>query len=256
VNKKRKSAAVLQVELAARFPWVLQGASRPAKETASTGLPAVDALTCGLPRGSLIEIYGSPCSGKTSLMLKMLAAAMTRGETCALVDASDAFDPESGHAAGVDLEHLLWVRCARFEQAFRTAEWLLVGGGFGFLALDLSQVPPTQLQHVPLNVWFRLRRAVEHTPTVLVVLEPRPFAGPSASLVMEIRTESSRWSSPQTLAGPTHAKLFSEKCISTELVRSRGGENSGRRFLTTRERSCRPRCSLRLVTTPALTPLS
>ncbi len=179
-------------------------------------------------------------------MVKMLAAAMARGETCGLVDASDAFDPASGYAAGVDLERLLWVRCNRFEQAFRAAEWLLVGGGFGLLALDLSPVPPTQLQRVPLNVWFRLRRAVEHTPTVLVVLEPQPFAGPCASLVMEIRTESSRWSSAQSSEGPSHASLFSEKCISTELVRSRGGENNGRRGLTTREHSGHSRCSVRL----------
>lgn len=243
VNKKRKSVVALEADLAEQFPWVVHGTPRPARETASTGLAEVDALTCGLPRGSLIEIYGEPCSGRMSLMVKMLAAAMDRGETCALVDASDAFDPESGHAAGVDLERLLWVRCARFDQAFRAAEWLLLGGGIGLLALDLSQVPPTQLQYVPLNVWFRLRRAVEKTPTVLVVLERRALAGTAASLVMEVRAESSGWSRPQSTLGPAHANLFSEKCISTELVRSRGGQTSGNRF----HESPRPhRCRVRL----------
>lgn len=223
VNKKRKSvpAEALRADLAARFPWVLQGAARPAVETASTGLPAMDALTCGLPRGSLVEIFGEPCSGRTSLMVKMLAAAIERGETCALVDASDAFDPESAHAAGVDLDRLLWVRCARFDQAFRTAEWLVLGGGIGLLALDLGQIPPTGLQHVPPRVWFRLRRAVEHTPTVLVVLEQRPFAGPAASLVLEVHAESSGWSQTQGLLGQAHANLLEEKCVRAELVRSR-----------------------------------
>jgi hypothetical protein len=224
VNKKRKSARemanALRAALAARFPWVTQGASRP-KETASTGVPEVDALTCGLPRGSLIEICGERCSGRTSLMVKMLAAAMERGEACALVDASDAFDPESGYAAGVDLARLLWVRCARFDQAFRSAEWLLCGGGFGLLALDLSQVPPAQLQHVPLNVWFRLRRAVEHTPTVLVVLEQRALAGPSSSLVMEVEAEGAGWETIPSRPGPPHAHLFSEKRVSAEVVRCR-----------------------------------
>ena len=248
MKEKRKSVtvAVLEAELAERFPWVLQGASRPAKETASTGVPAVDALTCGLPRGSLIEIYGQPCSGRTSLMVKMLAAAIGRGETCALVDASDAFDPESGHAAGLDLDRLLWVRCARFDQAFRAAEWLLLGGGIGLLALDLSQAPPVQLQHVPLNVWFRLRRAVEHTPTVLAVLEQRPLAGTAASLVMEVHAESSGWSRARNIEGPAHANLFAEKCISTELVRSRGGQISGNGFTSTREGLHPHRCRVRL----------
>jgi hypothetical protein len=246
VKKKRKSLAALQSELAAQFPWVLQGVSRPAPETTSTGWAVVDALTCGLPRGSLVEVYGERCSGRTSLMVKMLATAIGRGETCVLVDASDAFDPESGQAAGVDLERLLWVRCARFDQAFRVAEWLLLGGGIGLLVLDLSQILPTELQHVPPSVWFRLRRAVEHTSTVLVVLEQRPFAGPSASLVLEVRAEGSRWSRTQNAPAPAHANLFSEKCISTEVVRSRGGENSGNRLLTWRERVGSRRCSIRL----------
>jgi hypothetical protein len=224
VKKKRKSPAAtadaLRAQLAARFPWVALGAS-PSPSTASSGLPAVDALTGGLPRGRLIEICGQRCSGRTSLMLKMLAAAMGRGEACALVDASDAFDPESGCAAGVDLERLLWVRCARFEQAFRSAEWLLCGGGFGLLALDLSQVPPAQLQHVPLNVWFRLRRAVEHTPTVLVVLEQRALAGSSSSFVMEVEAAGAGWSTAQSRLGPAHAHLLSEKHMSAEVVRRR-----------------------------------
>jgi len=248
VKEKRNfvTTAALQADLATRFPWVVQGVSRPAEETASTGLAAVDTLTCGLPRGSLIEIYGEPCSGRTSLMVKTLGVAIGRGETCALVDASDAFDPESGAAAGVELDRLLWVRCARFDQAFRAAEWLLLGGGIGLLVLDLSQVPPTQLQHVPLNVWFRLRHAVEHTPTVLVILEQRPLAGTAASLVMEVHAESSGWSRAQGIEGPTHANLFSEKCISTELVRSRGGQTAGNRFLGTHERPGVPRCRVRL----------
>ena len=224
MNKKRKSVAALEAALAARFPWVLQGTSRPAaaRESALTGLAAVDELTCGLPRGSLIEMYGEPCSGRTSLMMKTLATAIGRGEACALVDASDAFDPQSAQAAGVDLDRLLWVRCGRFEQAFRAAEWLLTGGGFGLLVLDLSQIRPTQLQHVPLNIWFRLRRAVEYTPTVLLVLEERPFAGAAASLVMAVHAEGSRWSSAQNTGGPAHTHLFSEKCVSTEVVRHRG----------------------------------
>jgi hypothetical protein len=45
------------------------------------------------------------------LLLAALAAATRRGEYCAVVDASDALDPQSAAAAGVDLERLLWVRC-------------------------------------------------------------------------------------------------------------------------------------------------
>ena len=51
-------------------------------------------------------------SGRTTLLLAALAAATRRGEFCAVVDASDALDPQSAAAAGVELDRLLWVRCS------------------------------------------------------------------------------------------------------------------------------------------------
>ena len=84
---------------------------RPTPEMASSGIPALDALTGGLPRGCLTELCGPASSGRTTVLLATLAAAARRGEYCALIDASDALDPHSVAAAGVDLDHLLWVRC-------------------------------------------------------------------------------------------------------------------------------------------------
>lgn len=84
---------------------------RPAPEMVTSGIPALDALTGGLPRGCLTEIYGPASSGRTSVMLAALASATRRGEYCAVIDASDAFDPHSLAATGMDLDRLLWVRC-------------------------------------------------------------------------------------------------------------------------------------------------
>ncbi len=84
---------------------------RPAPEMVSIGIPQLDALTGGLPRGCLTEICGPASSGRTTVLLAALAAATRRGEYCALIDASDALDPQSVAAAGVDLDRLLWVRC-------------------------------------------------------------------------------------------------------------------------------------------------
>jgi recombination protein RecA len=84
---------------------------RPAPEMVSSGISAIDALTGGLPRGCLTEICGPASSGRTTLLLAALAAATRRGEFCVVVDASDALDPQSAAAAGVELDHLLWVRC-------------------------------------------------------------------------------------------------------------------------------------------------
>ncbi|HXJ88568.1 MAG TPA: hypothetical protein VMS18_17235 [Candidatus Binatia bacterium] len=84
---------------------------RPAPEMATSGIPALDALIGGLPRGCLTEIFGSASSGRTSIMLAALASATCRGEYCAVIDAGDSLDPHSLAVAGIDLDRLLWVRC-------------------------------------------------------------------------------------------------------------------------------------------------
>src|ERR1700733_11335046 len=66
---------------------------RPAPEMVSSGIPAIDTLTGGLPRGCLTEICGSASFGRTTLLLSALAAAPRREEFCVVIDASDALDP-------------------------------------------------------------------------------------------------------------------------------------------------------------------
>src|SRR5215467_11155218 len=84
---------------------------RPTAEMVSSGLPALDALMGGLPRGCLTEICGPASSGRTSVMLAALGSATRRDEYCAVIDASNSLDPHSADAAGIDLDRLLWVRC-------------------------------------------------------------------------------------------------------------------------------------------------
>jgi hypothetical protein len=94
----------------------------------------------------------------------------------------------------VELRQLLWVRCRGLEQSLRAADLVIQGGGFGFIALDLSDVAPETVRHVPLNAWFRFRRAVEDTSTVLLVLEQESNAKTCASLVLRMSMKGAKWS--------------------------------------------------------------
>ena len=77
----------------------------------STGLSALDAhLRNGVPRGQLSEIVGPRSSGRTTLLLQLLASATREGELVALVDTFDRLDVASLVAAGADLSRVLWVR--------------------------------------------------------------------------------------------------------------------------------------------------
>jgi len=163
--------------------------------TCPTGVAEVDAMAGGLPRGCLTEVYGPASAGRTSLMLAALAQATGNAEVCALVDASDAFDPISAAAAGVALARLLWVRCGgRAEHALKAADLLVEGGGFGMVVMDLADTTVETARRISMTSWFRLRRAVEHTPTVLLVLEQQPLAKTCASLTLEMRREKAAWS--------------------------------------------------------------
>ena len=96
-----------------RIPRALTPPQRSAPELMPTGIASVDALTGGVPSGCLTEICGPSSSGRTSVLMALIAQCMRRNEICALVDASDAFDPQSAASAGVNLERLLWVRCGK-----------------------------------------------------------------------------------------------------------------------------------------------
>ena len=194
--------ARVESALGERLSSTLLLREKAAPLTVSTGVPALDALTGGLPRGGLSEITGPASSGRTGVMLAALAVATRREEACALVDASDSFDPASATVAGVDLDRLLWVRCSetsssqqakhrsafgRLEQVLKVTDLLLQGGGFGMVVLDLGDIPVASARRVPLTSWFRFRRAVEPTATVLLVIEREPCAKTCASLVVRLQ---------------------------------------------------------------------
>jgi recombination protein RecA len=208
------AALRLQVEtaLAGRIAAPFTYRDRKLVEMVSAGIPEIDALTGGLPRGSLTEICGPPCSGRTSLLISALASRTAHAEVCALVDGRDAFNPHAAATAGVKLDHLLWVRCHSIDQALRSTDLLLQGGGFGMIAVDLTDIPPATVRYVPLNSWFRFRRAVEDTPTILVLLEQEANAKTCASLVLQLGAEKARWSAAIDNSS-TDFRAFPSACL-------------------------------------------
>jgi recombination protein RecA len=192
----------------------------------STGVPEMDARIGGLPRGALTEICGPPCSGRTSMLLSALAARTSNSEVCALVDARDSFDPATASASGVQLDRLLWVRCQNVDQSLRATDLLIQSGGFGMVAVDLSDVSARLARQVPLHVWFRFRRAVEDTSTILLLLEQETNAKTCASLVLRLQSGPTQWSETQSGASSdaahcSHTLLLHGFDVRTEVVRSR-----------------------------------
>ena len=244
--------ATVEARLAPRFPNALRFQAPAPSERVLTGVAELDRLTGGVPRGAVTEFFSRPLdvfsprpvvnsvgrsgftfknnldaaplsSGCTSVMLSALAeATATRQESCVLVDASDAFDPASAEAAGVDLARLLWVRCSgtkfsNLEQVLKTTDLILQAGGFGMVIVDMNDVPPSVARRVPLATWFRFRRAVENTNTALLVFEQEPYAKSCASLAISVQQSAVSF---QQSAKPSHARLLREMELGMEVARS------------------------------------
>jgi len=213
------AALRLQIEasLATRFPAALSPMPRSFRETAASGIAAIDTLLGGgLPVGAISELVGPECSGRTTLANSFLAHCTTQGQVCAWVDASNALDPESLAASGVTLSRLLWVRCTgaplatgrrtqkiwtHLDQALRSTDLLLQVGGFAALVLDLGGVDPSQGMKIPLATWFRFRQAADRTRCSLLVLGRASYAQSSAAVVLDCATLRAEVTSRTVLDG-------------------------------------------------------
>jgi hypothetical protein len=151
----------------------------------ATGIAALDALLGGgFPRGRVSEITGPLSSGRTALAFALVAAATRGGEIVAIVDGSDAFDPASAAAAGIDLARVLWARPPRPREALRCAERLLEARGFGVVVLD--QDAPIDAR-AGASIWLRMSRSATASGTALVLLASSTRAGAFAALSLEAR---------------------------------------------------------------------
>jgi recombination protein RecA len=220
------SRATIQAQVESRIPGALTIYARAEPETIPTGLPALDRQIRGIPLGALTEIFASPetSSGKTTLLLSLLAQATGREQFCALIDAGDCFDPQSAVAAGVCLSRLLWVRCGNghrlkpVEQAFKAADILTQNGGFGVIAVDVGNVDERMMRKVPLTTWFRFSRVVEKMPLALVFLTPLAVAQSCAALTLHLGCKEPRWSGEGSVS---HGRLLSTLEFDLEIGRTR-----------------------------------
>jgi hypothetical protein len=112
------------------------------------------------------------------------------------------------------------------EQALRVTDLLLQSGGFGLVAIDLGDVTHSAARRMPLASWFRFQRAVESTPTVLLVVAQEPCAQTCASLLIRLQSGKklsalSYQLSVKSDIRPAHAQLLDGLHIEGELLRSR-----------------------------------
>ncbi len=102
----------------------------------------------GIPRGRIVEIYGSESSGKTTLTLHMIAEAQKQGGIAGFIDAEHALDPEYAKNIGVDVENLYISQPDSGEQALEIAETMVRSGALDIVVIDsvAALVPKDEIE--------------------------------------------------------------------------------------------------------------
>jgi recombination protein RecA len=102
----------------------------------------------GLPRGRIVEIFGPESSGKTTLMLHVIANAQKAGGLAAFIDAEHALDPAYAKKLGVNLDDLLVSQPDSGEEALTICETLARSNALDVIVIDsvAALVPKAELE--------------------------------------------------------------------------------------------------------------
>jgi recombination protein RecA len=90
----------------------------------------------GVPRGRIVEVFGPESSGKTTLVLHIIASAQKAGGLAAFIDAEHALDPVYAGQLGVDVNNLLVSQPDTGEQALEITDMLVRSGALDLVAID------------------------------------------------------------------------------------------------------------------------
>jgi hypothetical protein len=185
----------------------------------------------GLPAGQLSEVVGPASSGRTSLVWQWMAAATRRGDTVALIDTFDRFDPASAVACGIVLDRVLWVRGQAIsrtagavdpvwlpgvrtvegpgtmvervlDRALKALNLVLQSGVCPAVVLDMADVPTAALRRIPYTTWLRVQRVIEGSDTTCVLLAPEPLARSAGGVTISLQTPDGASAAPAPVSTP------------------------------------------------------
>lgn len=116
----------------------------------STGCLSLDLATGvgGIPRGRIVEIFGTESSGKTTLALHVAAEAQKLDGIVAFIDAEHALDAKYARKLGVNTDELLISQPDTGEQALEIAETLVRSGAVDVIIIDsvAALVPKAEIE--------------------------------------------------------------------------------------------------------------
>jgi recombination protein RecA len=155
-------------------------------DSISTGSLSLDVALGigGVPRGRVVEIFGSASTGKTTLSLHILANAQKEGGVGAFIDVENALDPQYAKRIGVNVGELLISQPDSGEQALQIVETLVRSGEVDVVVIDsvAALAPKAEIageigdSHIALQARLmssalrKLSKVISETGTVVIFI--------------------------------------------------------------------------------------
>jgi len=196
----------------------------------------------GLPRGRIVEIYGTESSGKTTLTLHAIAECQKAGGVAAFIDAEHALDVSYARRIGVNTADLLVSQPDYGEQALEIVDMLVRSSAVDLIVVDsvAALVPKAEIEgemgdsHMGLHARLmsqalrKLTGSISKSNTTVIFINqirmkigvmfgnPETTTGGQAlkfysSLRMEVRRTSAIKSGDEVVGNRTRVKIVKNK---------------------------------------------
>jgi recombination protein RecA len=193
---------------------VLSSADIPTNiEAISTGCFALDNLLgCGgLPKGRIIEIFGEPSEGKSTLCLFLTAQVQKAGGTVLYIDAENAYDAFYAKNMGVDTDKLLISQPSTLEETFDTVRAMAETKKIDLIVVDsvAALVPKSELEGEDMLKETMALQARLLGKALRIVTGPISRSNTVVIFINQTRSKVGIvWGNPETTPGGKALKFF------------------------------------------------
>jgi len=183
-------------------------------ESIPTNCFAIDRLLgCkGLPRGRVIEVFGEPSCGKSTLCLFFAAQAQKAGGTVVYIDAENAYDASYAKNVGVETEKLMVSQPSTLEEAFDTIRALAETKKIDLIIVDsvAALVPRSELEGEDMLKETMALQARLLGKALRITSGPISRSGTVVIFINQTRSKVGVfWGNPETTPGGKALKFFS-----------------------------------------------
>ncbi|NOQ49819.1 MAG: recombinase RecA [Nitrosomonadaceae bacterium] len=165
----------------------------------------------GMPRGRIVEAYGPPGCGKTTLGLHMISEAQRTGGLVAYVDLEHSLDLAYANAIGVDVPTVLLSQPSSGNEGLKVVDELTLSGTIDIIIVDsVSALVPEEELASPIDKQLPGLQAAMMSRALRRLASRAAVSGTIIYFINQLRMKIGvMFGSPETTSGGEALKYYS-----------------------------------------------